>query len=217
MSRAGRWLAALAFVLFAACSPEANWPDRIPVVVDPGVGPERGSGAVILLEYGSLTCPACREFYTSYLPVLESDTTLKFRYMYREALLNRSDDLLHLAALVSCGGDAIGYWKAKSAILSEAGASPHPPGTWDEAVAHLASRWQIDPAGLAECAGGEARRQRLRAQATGAESAGVRATPTFVVGRVRSDGTIAGWPLVGVPPLDTLRAYLKWAADSDPE
>lgn len=203
-------LLAIAVSSMLACSPGPRWPLSEPVVLDPGPGPSQGQGRVVLLEYGSLDCDVCQRFHEEVMPALRSEGP-DFLYLYRESLVHRSEDLLQLAALSECAGESVGYWTVHNWMLEEAPDRSAEIRSWEDAVRIMAAQFGMDASTLRACAEEAPRQAKLRRRSARAEAIGVAGVPTFVIGRMRLTGEVAGWALRGLPPIDTLRYYMEAA------
>jgi protein-disulfide isomerase len=88
--------AALASSAYAADAPQPDRTVDMAKVLQPGVLPELTMGdpnGIVVIEYGSLTCPHCAVFSKDTLPQLKKDyiDTGKVRYIFREFSRNTLD------------------------------------------------------------------------------------------------------------------------------
>lgn len=182
-------LAALSAFALAACGGEGA--STGPVIKDSGeLGHSIGSedAPVLLIEYASPTCPACKYFHDQIQPTIMENyvETGKVRFVFREYPLHSPDVPAYLIAM--CAGEDKYFdvlddlFEHQSGIIyaAENGALP-------EALLTIGKRHGIeDEAAFNACQSNRTLRTRMADTYQTAEEYGVTGTPTFVVnGKMR--------------------------------
>src|SRR5579871_259475 len=133
-------LAGLALII-AACSGSDKAPGKVeaaanvqPWLADVQLGPD--NAPVSIVEYASLTCPHCRDFWKQEFPLLKEKyiDTGKVKYVFRDLPTNPADVAIAAVSVARCAGkdkfyDVIddvysNYGKLMEAVGSDTGAAP---------------------------------------------------------------------------------------------
>ncbi|HEX6218544.1 MAG TPA: thioredoxin domain-containing protein [Sphingomicrobium sp.] len=213
-----RWFAAAAVLL--ALSPAAAAPKAAPVdwtrtvVATPEGGFRMGNpaAAVKLVEYGSLTCPACRHFAeTSSAPLIAKVKSGKVSFEFRNFVLNSVDVAASLVG--RCAGATRFFplvdklyatqpeWIGRITGLSAAEKERLTALPTDQQLVAIASAGGIQKLALAyglpearanQCLSNQAEFERLGKLREAAAALGVQGTPTFLVNGSRVDAR--DWP-----------------------
>lgn len=151
---------------------------------------------LMLVEFGSYTCPACRVLADSTLPGVEERfiTSGLLRYAYVDLSPAAAEAV---SALVECWSAQRGFLRARRDLYTLIAANP------DSARTLIAT-----PPGCGAASEPLRRRQAERAMA---RQLNVRGTPTMVVGRPTPEGKVVGWVIIGTIPRDSLLALIESA------
>lgn len=216
-------LALLALFALSAAAPV----DRsTTMVATPEGGFRMGSATapVKLVEYGSLTCPHCREFHLESTVVLKRDYVAKglVSYEFRNILLNGPDYAVSM--LARCDGPAAFFrrvdlffrdqpvWIAPFTTLTEADSQRIGALPQDQQLAAIALAGKLDAyvakAGMTrarfdQCLANTAQSDLLEKVGKLGAQQGVRATPTFFI----NGRSVGSHTWVSLEPL--LRSALK--------
>lgn len=194
-----------------AQSPAARVP-ALPgrIVLELGSGHPIGSpdAPVTIVEYSDYRCPACAAFAARTFPVIRRNfiDTGKVRYIRKDLPLDVHPGSLEDAQAARCAGDQ-GKFPEMHDLLS---ADPRPRER--EERFGLASRLSLDKDDWKACMDGGRHLDEILADARAAAAAGIRSTPSFVVGTVR--GTlIEGVGITGAQPYavfeEAIEAFLS--------
>lgn len=119
MTRPGLIVAAAALLAMpAAATAATDWRKTVAATADGGIAIGNPKARVTLVEYGSLTCPHCRDFARDGEPVLLANYVRsgKVRFEFRNFVLNGYD--LAATLIARCGGPQR-FQSAKSRIFAE--------------------------------------------------------------------------------------------------
>jgi protein-disulfide isomerase len=202
-----RMFAAAAAVLVispAAAAPQKKAVDWTrTVAATPGGGFRMGNpqAKVKIVEYGSLTCPACRRFaVTAMTPLKAHVRTGRVSFEYRNYILNAVD--IAAALVARCGGPSRffpvadklyatqGEWIGKVQAMPAADKARLESMADSErlkliatagGIQKLAAPYGIAPAQANKCLADPAALNRLETMVENGRALGVRSTPTFFV------------------------------------
>ncbi|HET9354797.1 MAG TPA: thioredoxin domain-containing protein [Sphingomicrobium sp.] len=193
----------------AAVGQAADWRSTIVATADGGMAIGNPKAKVSLVEYGSMTCPHCREFARDGVPPLIANyvKTGKVRFEFRNFVLNGYD--LAASLVARCAGPKR-FFPATERIYAEqpkwiARIQATPPARMeaakalpaDKQIAAMAGIAGLKPLGVAsgipaaridQCLADKDAAERLMAFArkAGAEQ-GVKGTPTFFLNGQRTE------------------------------
>lgn len=166
------------------------------------------SAKVGVIEYSDFQCPFCIEFARDVLPTLERDyiNSGKAIFIFRQLPLTSIHPLADTAARAAvCAGEQNQFWRMHNRLFE-------PQGHIDEA----AVRTSAQSIGLtiplfSDCISTTGR-ARVDADVASARALGIASTPTFLVGLMRSDGTmLVTTTVTGRRPLNDFRAAIESA------
>ena len=199
----------LALLLLSACKgslPDGFAPEAqvlsLPVK-DAGLRHGSSSAPVTLLELGSYRCGTCAIFHENMLPALNSEYAAKGRMRYVFVNIGGTPLDRQLESVSGCLSSRLSAVDVMTELFSMG------------QVGEEGS--QVDREGLADCWGipQAARLEDSKPVRTAGEAlaheAGIRVTPTFVVGRTDPAGTVTGWVIPGLHSIEMLRAYIEAA------
>jgi protein-disulfide isomerase len=191
----------------AAAAPDT----RIKVAVLPGdrfLG--KADAPLTMVEFTDLQCPFCRQFHTTAFEQIKREyiDIGKLRFISRDMPLPQIHPVAEAAAKASlCAGEqgADKFWEMRHAVLLNNRALK------PEMLATFAQDLKLNMDKYSACAA-DANRfvPALEADQKMASEAGIKGTPTFVVGR-SSAGGVEGVRLVGALPFADFDARLKQA------
>ena len=200
----------------ASSAQSADWRSTVAATAEGGMAIGNPKAKVSLVEYGSMTCPHCRQFSVDGVPPLLANYVKsgKVRFEFRNFVLNGYD--LAASLVARCAGPKR-FFPATERIYSEqpkwiARIQSTPPARMeaakalpaDKQIAAMADIAGLKPLGVAsgipaaridQCLADKGQAEQLMAYArkAGAEH-GVKGTPTFFVNGKRVDG--GGWTSV---------------------
>ena len=162
-------------------------------------GTWRGDGevALALLEFSDFECPYCGRFATEIYPQIERDYIKggRLRYMFVDDPIEQMHPnafKAHEAAF--CAGEQGKYWEMHARLFAnQKTLAPDALRSHAEAVG-------ADGAKLQECLSAGRHAPRVRENVAAARQAGVRGTPTFLIGVVEQGQFRAKRVLAGAQP-----------------
>lgn len=190
--------------------------DRQVVEVDVAAVPPAEEGRLTILEFGSYTCPLCREFHSRVYPLLRDSVIAKGRATYLYVDMSPAGVPAFAASAAECMVPHVGLedahrWGFEVSLLGDSGSVL-------KAIEKRMTPFQREA--VIACALRPTQAPRRARVAAAADRLGVPGTPTFIIGQ--QFGTrVVGWPLVGLQEWSTLRRDLeeaeqlvrRWRAD----
>jgi protein-disulfide isomerase len=167
---------------------------------NPALG--RRDAPVTIVEFSDYECPFCRQFVTATLPTLKSTyvDAGKVRWVFRDFPLEQLHPHARKAAEAAhCAGEQGKYWEMHDVLFSnqQALAADQLPG--------YAGRLGLDAARFTACLDSGKYADAIQQNLGDGAAAGVRGTPSFVIGRTRPDGSVEGLLVSGARPLPEFR------------
>jgi len=180
---------------------------RGPVTVTTGDNPSLGrrDAPVTMIEFSDYQCPFCRQFVSTTLPALKSAyvDSGKVRYVFRDFPIDHLHPEARKASEAArCAGDQGKYWEMHDVLFQNQQALA------PERLPEHASRLSLDAAAFAACLSSGKYAGAVQQSYADGMAAGVRGTPSFVIGRTRPDDTVEGVLVVGARPLADFRQEL---------
>lgn len=167
---------------------------------NPALG--RRDAPVTIVEFSDYECPFCRQFVTATLPALKSSyvESGKVRYVFRDFPLEQLHPHARKAAEAAhCAGEQGKYWEMHDLLFQNQQALA------TEQLNAYAGRLGLDGAAFAKCLDSGKYAAAIQKNLGEGAAAGVRGTPSFVIGRTRPDGSVEGLLVSGARPLGEFR------------
>ena len=161
-----------------------------------------GDATLALLEFSDFECAFCGKFATEIYPQIERDYIKegRLRYMFVDDPIEQMHPnafKAHEAAL--CAGEQGKYWEMHARLFANQKALA------PEALRSHAEAVGADGAKLQECLSAGRSSTRVRENVAAARRAGVRGTPTFLIGIVESGQFRAKRVLAGAQPYSVFK------------
>jgi protein-disulfide isomerase len=153
--------------------------------------PTKGNPAatVAVIEFADFQCPYCAAFFRITLPAIEDAyiDSGKVLFAFRHLpLVEIHPRALPAARAASCAGDQGRFWEYHNRLFTD------PTALDDETLMAYAAALGLDRGRFGKCLGGSDSASRIQQEASAAAVILVAAgTPTFLVGRLNSDGSVA--------------------------
>jgi len=189
-------------------APPPQQPTRAQVTVATGDNPSLGrrDAPVTVVEFSDYQCPFCRQFVTATLPALKSAYVDpgKVRWVFRDFPIDHIHPHARKASEAArCAGDQGKYWQMHDVLFQNQQALA------PEKLPDYAGWLGLDTAAFDAClASGKHAAEVEKNHGDGA-AAGVRGTPSFVIGRTRPDGNVDGLLVTGARPLADFRQEIE--------
>ncbi|MFL5540212.1 MAG: DsbA family protein [Longimicrobiaceae bacterium] len=157
---------------------------------------------VTIVEFSDFQCPFCARLAPR-LDSLRERASVPVAVVYRHYPLESHPHAMAAARASECAAEQGRFKEMHDALFREQGAIGQK--AWS---AYARDAGVPDSAAFARCLEGDAGSARIRADVAAGDRLGVTGTPTVLVNRYR---------MAGAPPLDTLLAYVRRAANEAPQ
>jgi len=167
----------------------------------------RDDAPLTLVEFADYQCPFCRQFHTAVFARLKKEyiDTGKLRFISRDLPLEFHSSATAAASAARCAAEQNRFWPMREALIS------HADKLEPKDVESYAETISIDLNQFRSCTASGKYLASIQADVAEANSAGIAATPTFVLGKV-SGSRIEGVRLVGAQPYETFVKLLGTGA-----
>ncbi|MFC1491900.1 DsbA family protein [Nitrospinota bacterium] len=132
-----------------------------------------------VIEFSDFQCPFCSRFFRQTLPRIEQEyiKTGKIKLVYRDYPLVRiHKDAFRAAEAAQCAGDQGKYWQMHDRLFA------NPKSLGEKDLPDHAQTLDLDTAKFKTCLDSGKMKAGIRADIADAVKAGVRGTPTFLIG-----------------------------------
>lgn len=197
------------FLLKRRGQPQPNGPPaRVEAKVAVGDDSTLGTRAapLTLIEFSDYQCPFCRQFFETTLPTLKKEYVEggKLRYVFRDFPIDQLHPHARKAAEAArCAGEQGKYWEMHDVLFQNQEALE------PQHLKIYAERLGLDGQAFHVCLEGGKYRTLVQQSYQEGLSAGVRGTPSFLLGKTRPDNTIEGVIITGVRPLRDFRQEIE--------
>jgi protein-disulfide isomerase len=153
---------------------------------------------ITIVEFSDYECPFCRRFFETTLPALKAQyiDTGTVRYVFRDFPLTMHRKAPKAAEAAHCAGAQGHYWEMHDALFKNRALGML------QLTGH-ARRLGLDQAAFEACLDGGTYADKVDGNVTDGGAAGVTGTPSFIIGKTGSNGTIEGTLIRGTQPLIT--------------
>ena len=160
-----------------------------------------------IVEFSDFECSYCRRFHEKVFPQLKTeyiDTGL-VRFVHKDLPLPFHPQALPAAAAARCAGEQGRYWDLYSGLFDQQNCLNC------KGVLAIAAEEELDTTALKACMERESTLAVINANRSEASLHNIRATPTFVIGPTRSNGSLDGQIIEGAMPWDTFKSTIEEA------
>lgn len=157
-----------------------------------------------MVEFVDLQCPFCREYATTVFEDIKKNwiDTGKLRYPTRDLPLDMHPHARNAARGARCSGEQGKFWDMHTRLLRNANLlSP-------EYIAKTADELGLDATSFSSCLASKRSDEAIERDIADAVKAGIRGTPTFVLGR-SGGATLTGVLIVGAQPYSVFATKLN--------
>lgn len=157
---------------------------------------------VTMIEFSDYQCPFCKRFFETTLPTLKAEyiETGKVRYVFRDFPLDQIHPQARKAAEAAhCAGDQGKYWEMHDLLFQSQQALQV------ESLKTHARSLRLKGTAFDSCLDRGTYAGEVQKDFDDGVAAGVRGTPSFFIGKTRSDDTIQGVYLSGALPTPVFR------------
>lgn len=194
----------------ATPAPVAPTTAKVSVDDDPVLG-DKGA-KVTLIEFSDYECPFCKRHFDQVYSLLKKDyiDTGKVKLVYRDYPLPFHDPMAtYEAQAANCvkeqGGDSA-YFKIHDEMFKQTTSNGN--GLTKEKIQQIATSLGLNGANIIACADSNKYKNEVAKDITDGSAIGVSGTPTFIIGKSDSSGTITGAIIVGAQPYTAFQQVL---------
>jgi len=152
---------------------------------------------LVMVEFTDYQCPYCRNFNVGTLPALKTKyiDTGKLQFVSRDFPLDFHPQASIAAHAARCAGDQGKYWQIRPVLFANGSALQK------DNLLTYARDLGLNTTTFQQCLDKQAHGPSIKTDQAEALAAGIEGTPTFVLGRRSSTGTVEGVRIVGAQPL----------------
>jgi protein-disulfide isomerase len=165
------------------------------------------TASVVIIEYGDFECVYCRTFQKDTYPLVRDAyiNTGKVRYYFRDLPLPIHPYAMPAALAARCASDQGKYWQMHDKLFS--GAPRLTPADLRESAKGLG----LDVGKLEACISSDRVPTIVKGSMDDAAKMGIRATPTFLIGNLESNGSAVkiAKNLAGVQSFEVFKATIS--------
>jgi protein-disulfide isomerase len=192
----------LLFLLFA----QAGFSQTI-ITVDDALFKGEKDAKVTLIEFADYQCTFCARFYRETLPQIEKNYifTGKAKFVFRNFPLERSHPQAFKAAVAAnCAAEQGTFWAMQNRLFT------HQQELGSNDLLQHAKMLALDSAKFMRCLDSEASATKIRKDLADGQKAGVKVTPTFLLGLTERDSSEIKvlTQIVGAEPYATFKEAL---------
>jgi protein-disulfide isomerase len=191
----------------AAATPASAAPnEKVKMSVDAGwYSMGREDAPVTMVEFTDYQCPFCRRFETGTFAQLKKEyiDTGKVRFVSRDLPLEFHTNAPGAAVAARCAGEQNKYWEMRDAMMLDTATDLGP-----EAILKYGQKTNLDMTAFSACLKDKKFTEAIKKDAADADSLGISATPSFVIGKTAKD-QIAGVRIVGAVPYALFDSTIK--------
>lgn len=157
-----------------------------------------------LVEFADYQCPFCRQFHAAVYDRLKKDyiDSGKIRFVSRDLPLEIHSNAMGAANAARCAAEQDRFWPMREALIA------HGDKLESKEIESYAQAIGLNVDQFRSCVASDKYLPSIRADVAEAASAGITATPTFVLGK-RTGGHIDGVKLVGAQPFEVFAKLLS--------
>ena len=165
------------------------------------------SAPLTIVEFSDFECSYCRHFHKQVMPQLKRDyiDTGLVRFVHKDLPLPFHPHALPAAAAARCAGEQNRYWELYSSLFDQQNC------LGCKGVLAIAAEAEINTSRLKACMKKESTLALINANRSEASLHNISATPTFIIGPTRSDGSLDGQVLEGALPWVTFQSTIETA------
>ncbi len=159
---------------------------------------------VTLVEFADYECPFCKQFHTTTFHQLRENyvDTGKLRFVALDLPLIIHGSAMKAAEAALCAGEQSKFWEMRDLLLTNR------TNLTEDTMLSFALKLQLDFGPFQTCLRSGRYITRINAEIAEADSAGIAATPSFVLGKT-AEGQTEGIKIVGTPAYYELDSKIK--------
>ncbi|MBI5183813.1 MAG: DsbA family protein [Nitrospinae bacterium] len=164
----------------------------IPTVADVSIDDDPRLGdsnaPLTLIEFSEFQCPYCARFHNQIFPKIKMEyiDTGKLFYIFRDYPLSIHKDAEKSAEAANCAGDQGKYWEMNELLFNK------PQGLEIDKIKGYAKELDLKINQFNDCLDNGKYTEEIKKDIMNGQEAGVRGTPSFILGKSTKDGKIKG-------------------------
>jgi len=194
-------------------APDAT-PTPMIVQVSTGNAPMLGdkNAPITIIEFSDYECPYCKQSFTTMIPDLTKEMidTGKVKFYFRNYPLYFHDPAATKDAMVAlCAkdqGNDDTYYKMHDLLFTNSGGNG--TGITEDKLKEMVTSLKLDYTKLSKCVEDKKFSDVIANDMADAEAIGINGTPSYVIGKSSSNGTITGEVLIGAYPYTAVKALI---------
>lgn len=192
-------------VVQGATPPLAVSPVRPVLHVDPERALGSRTATLAIVEFADYQCPYCRRFHVGTFPKLQREyiETGKVRYFYKEFPLSSHAHAFSAAVAAYCAGAQQRYWEMQDLLYTEQARLGR------ALYVELGAELKLDMPRFESCLTARAAQQAVQRDLDAGRRLGVRATPTFVLGRLEGNRVVVERMAAGAPAFEVFAQEIE--------
>ncbi len=169
---------------------------------DPMLGDS--NAPLTLIEFSEFQCPYCARFHNQVFPQIKKEyiDTGKLRYVFRDFPLSMHKTAQKAAEAAQCAGEQGKYWEMHELLFKK------PKGLAIDKIKEYAEELHLDTDRFNACLDNDKYTEEVKKDMKDGQQAGVRGTPSFVLGKTTKDGNIKGPFIRGAKPYEAFKAEI---------
>lgn len=169
---------------------------------DPSLG--RADAPVVLVEFSDYQCPYCARHSLNTMPRIKKEyvDTGRIRYVFKDMPLPFHKDARKAAEAAHCAGEKGKYWEMHDLIFKN-----QRKLSVDDLKGYGASLG-LKKAAFNKCLDDGRYAEDVKNDLKAAQAAGLRGTPSFIVGKMNKDDMVAGRVIRGAQPYEAFKAAI---------
>ena len=165
------------------------------------------SAPLTIVEFSDFECSYCRRFHEQVMPHLKRDyiDTGLVRFVHKDLPLPFHPHALPAAAAARCAGEQDRYWDLYSGLFDQQNCLNC------KGILAIAAEEELNTTALKACMKRESTLAVINANRSEAALHNISATPTFIIGPTRSDGSLDGQIIEGALPWASFQSTIEKA------
>jgi protein-disulfide isomerase len=169
---------------------------------DPSLG--RADAPVVLVEFSDYQCPYCARHSLNTIPRIKKEyiDTGTVRYVFKDMPLAFHKNAGKAAEAAHCAGEKGKYWEMHDLLFKN-----QKKLSVDDLRGYGASLG-LKKAAFKKCLDDGRYAEDVKSDLKVAQAAGIKGTPSFIVGKMQKDGMVAGRVIRGAQPYEAFKAAI---------
>lgn len=191
--------------------PQGSTGVKTNITVSLGKLPVKGSkdAKIAVVEFADFRCPFCKSFFDETEPQLLKDyvNTGKVKFSFRHfAFLGPAS--ITAANASECANEQNKFWDFYDYLYKSQPDESDTSMFTTEKLTNIAGTLGLETTKFSSCLSTNKYNQNISLDQSEAQTAGVSGTPSFIIGKIGSDGKVSGELLVGAQPYNIFKSSI---------